>query len=89
MIGVWFFYSWIPRLSLVLSAFLSLGHKIPPSIVKVDSLAPFGTLLRPLGTQSQGKRDDDLSGFFRLYRGIMGLWVPFACSLSGCIYGGR
>ena len=59
MIGVWFFYSWIPRLSLVLSAFLSLGHQIPPSIVKIDSLAPFGTLLRPLGTQSQRKRDDD------------------------------
>ena len=59
MTGVWFLHSWIPRLSLVLSALLSLGHQIPPSIVRVNSLAPFGTLLRPLGTQSQGKRDDD------------------------------
>ena len=23
------------------------------------------------------------------YRGVVGLWVLFACSLSGCIYGGR
>ena len=83
MIGVWFFYSWIPRLSLVLSAFLSLGHQIPPSIVKVDSLAPFGTLLRPLGTQSQRERGNNHSRFFRLYRGVVGLWVFFACSLSG------
>ena len=68
-------------------------------IFKAISLAPFDTLLmsnylpislpRHLGTQCQGKRDDGHSGFFRLYRGIVGLWVPFACSLSGCIYGGR
>ena len=65
----------------------------------VTSLLLFDTLLmsnylpisflRHLGIQSQEKRGDDCSGFFMLYRGIMGLWVPFACSLSGCIYGGR
>ena len=82
MIKVWFFHSCLPRPSLILSTLSFLGHHIPPSIFRVDSLAPFGTLLRPLGTQSQGKRDDDLSGFFRLYRSIMGLWVLFACSLS-------
>ena len=36
------------------------------------------SLLRHLGTQSQKKRSDVHSGFFRLYRGVMGLWVPFA-----------
>ena len=66
---------------------------------RANSLAPFDTLLmsnylpislfRRLGTQSQRKRGDDHSDFFRLYRGIVGLWVPFACSLSGCIYRGR
>ena len=66
---------------------------------RANSLAPFDTLLmstylptsllRHLGTQSQRKRGDDHSGFFRLNRGIMGLWVPFACSLSGCVFGGR
>ena len=59
MIKVWFFHSCLPRPSLVLSALSFLGRYIPPSIFWVDSLAPFGTLLRPLGTQSQGKRDDD------------------------------
>ena len=44
------------------------------------------SLLRHLGTQSQRKRGHDRSGFFRLYRGVVELWVPFACSLSGCIY---
>ena len=32
-----------------------------------------------MGTESQEKRSDDQSGFFRLYRGVMGLWAPFAC----------
>ena len=51
------------------------------------SLAPFDTLLisdflpisllRYLGTQSQGKRGNDQSGFFRLYRGIVGLGETF------------
>ena len=36
-----------------------------------------------------GERADDHSGFFRLYRGIVGFWVPFACFLSGCINRGR
>ena len=31
-IRVWFFRSWIPRPSLVLSALLSLGHHVPPSL---------------------------------------------------------
>lgn len=96
---VWFFHACIARPSLVLSARLSLGHHIPPSTFKANSLASFDTLLmsnclpisllRHLGTQSPGKRGDDHSGFFRLYRGVVGLWVPFACSLSGCIYRGR
>jgi len=47
------------------------------------------SLLRHLGTQCQGKGGEDRSDFFRLYRGVMGLWVPSACSPSGCIYGGR
>ena len=44
------------------------------------------SLLRHLETQSQRKRGNDHSGFFRLYRGIVRLWVPFACSLPGCVY---
>ena len=97
-IRVWFFCSCIPRPSLVLSALSSLGHHIPP-IFRASSLASFDTLLmsnylpisllRYLGTQSQRKRGHDRSGFFRLYRGIVELWVPFACPLSGCIYKGR
>ena len=73
--------------------------RLPLFILGVKSLASFDTLLmsnylpisllRHLGTQSQGKRGDDRSGFFRLYRGVVGLWVPFACSLSGCVYRGR
>ena len=72
---------------------------VPLSIFRANSLAPFDTLLMSsclpisllshLGTRSQGKRGHDHSGFFRLYRGVMGLWVPFTCSLSGYIYGGR
>ena len=97
MIKVWFFCSCIPRPSLILSALSSLGPQ--SSIFRADSLASFDTLLmstylpisllRHLGTQSQRKKGNDRSGFFRLYRGVVGLWVPFACSLSGCIYGGR
>ena len=72
---------------------------LPLFIFRANSLAPFDTLLmsnnlpvsllRLFGTQSQRKRGDDCSDFFRLDRGILGLWVPLACSLSGCIYGGR
>ena len=99
-VRVWFFSSYIPGPSLILASLSSLGQHIPPSLFFRDnSLAPFDTLLmsnylpisllRHLGTQSQRKRGDAHSGFFRLYRGIVGLWVPFACSLSGSIYGGR
>ena len=59
-------------------------------------MAPFDTLLtsnylpisllRHSGTPSQRKRGADHSGVFRLYRGVVRLRVPFACSLSGCIY---
>ena len=28
---------------------------------------------------AQEKRNDDHSGFFRLFKGVMGLWAPFAC----------
>ena len=62
---------------------------LPSFIFRANSLAPVDTLfmsnylpislLRHLGTQSQDKRSDDHSGFFRLYRGVMGPWVPFAC----------
>ena len=72
---------------------------LPLFIVRANSLAAFDTLLmsnclpisllRHLGTQSQGEKGDDHSGFFKLYRGIVGFCVPFACSLSGYIYGGR
>ena len=65
------------------------------SIFRASSLALVDTLLmsnylpicflRHLRTQSQRKRGDDRSDFFRLYRGVMELWVPFACCLSGCI----
>ena len=73
--------------------------KSRPRLSNFTSLSLFDTLLmsnylpisllRHLDTQSQRKRGDDCSDFFKLYRGIVGLWVPFACSLSGCIYGGR
>ena len=89
----WFNLLFCPWVTTFLSLSLSLF------IFRPNSLAPFDTLLisnyllisllRHLGTQSQRKRGDDHSGFFRLYWGIVGLWVPFACSLSGCIYRGR
>ena len=95
--GSLFLYSvppWFPlHFRLWVSTFL------PLFIFRANSLAPFDmlltsndlpiSLLRHLGTQSQRKRGNDCSGFFRLYRGVMGLWVPFACSLSGCIYSRR
>ena len=93
-ICVWFFRSCIPRPSLVLSFLSSLGHHVPLFLGPIPwpLLIPRSCLpisfLRHWGTQSQRKRGDDHSGF-RLYRGIVGLWVPFACSLSGCIYRGR
>jgi len=96
MVRVWFFHSCIPRPSLVSSGLSSLGHLIPSSIFRGNSLAPFDTLLmsnylpisllRPLGTQSQRKRGNNHSHFFRLYRGVVGLWVLFACSLSGDLW---
>ena len=76
MLRVWFFRFCIPRPSLVLSALSSLGHHVPLYIFRANSLAPFDmlltsndlpiSLLRHLGTRSQGKRGDDHSGFFRL-----------------------
>ena len=51
------------------------------------------SLLRHLGTQSQGKRGDDHSDFFRLYRGVVPLWREMrvhgmirrlVSALSGC-----
>ena len=91
MIRVWFFHFCILRPSLVLSALSSLGHHVPLYIFRANSLAPFDTLLmsnylplsllRHLGTQCQGKGGNDRSDFFRLYRVVMGLSVPF-CLLS-------
>ena len=98
-IRVWFsfLYSVPPWFSLHFRPWVSTF--LPLFIFRANSLAPFDTLLtsnylpisllRHLETQSQRKRGNDHSGFFRLYRGIVRLWVPFACSLSGCIYGGR
>ena len=40
------------------------------------------SLLRHLGTQCQGKGGNDRSDFFRLYRGVVGLWVGSLCLLS-------
>ena len=61
---------------------------LPSFIFRANSLAPVDTLfmsnylpislLRHLGTESQEKRNDDHSGFFRLYRGVVGLWVPLS-----------
>ena len=37
-------------------------------------------LPRPsLVLSAQEKRNNDQTGFFRLYRGVTGLWSPFAC----------
>ena len=92
------FCSCIPRPSLVSSALLSWGHHIPPLILGpilwpllipcsclTIYLLPFSGIWEP-GLRERG---DDRSDFFRLSRGIAGLWVPFASSLPGCIYGGR
>ena len=95
MIRVWFFHSCIPRPSWFYLLFPPwVTTSLPLLIFRTSSLAPFDTLLmsnnllisllRHLGTQSQRKRGNDCSDFFKLYRGVMGLWVPFACSLSGC-----
>ena len=99
-IRVWVFHSCIPRPSWFYLLFPPwVTTFLPLLIFRANFLAPFDTLLmsnnlpisllRHLGTQSQGKRGSDHSGFFRLYRGFMGLWVSFACSLSGCINRGR
>ena len=100
MIRVWFFHSCIPRPSWFYLLFPPwVTTSLPLLIFRTNSLAPFDTLLmsnnllisllRHLGTQSQRKRGNDCSDFFKLYRGIVGFWVPFACSLSGCINRGR
>ena len=47
------------------------------------------SLLTHLGIQFQGKGGEDHSGFFRLNRGAMGLWVPFAYSVTEYYGGGR
>ena len=97
-IKAWFFGSCIPNPPAFyllfrpwITTFLSSFRA--NSLVPVDTLLTFNylpiSLLRHLGTQSQRKRGNDRSDFFRPYRGIMGLWVPFAGSLSGCIYRGR
>ena len=92
MIRVWFFWFQDPPWFYLLF-YPWVTTLLPLFIFRASSLAPFDTLLmsnylpisllRHLGTQSQGKRGDDHSGFFRLYRGVVGLWVPFVCSLSG------
>ena len=92
MIRVWFFHACIPWPSLVLSALCPwVTTFLLLFIFRANSLAPFDvhvlfmsnclpiSLLKHLGTQSQGKMGHDHSVFFRLYRGVMGLWAPFAC----------
>ena len=94
VIRVCFFHSCIPSTPWFYLLFCAwVTTFFPLFIFRANSLAPFDTLLmsnylhisllRHLGTQTQRKRGDDCFGFFRLYRGVMGLWVPFACSLSG------
>ena len=76
---------------------LLLGPILWPLLIPCSCLTvylfPFSGIWEP---SLRGKRMErplpewkDHSGFFRLYKGIVGLWVPFACSLSGYIYGGR
>ena len=97
---VWFFHSCIPKcrnkrcsscsknlLGLICSFILGSPHAPFDTLLISNHLLI--SLLRHLGTQSQRKGGDDRSDFFRLNWGTVGLWVPFACSLSGCIYRGR
>ena len=98
MLRVWFFRFCIPRPSLVSSGLSSLGHLIPSSIFRGNSLAPFDTLLmsnylpisllRPLGTQFQRKRAITIltsSGCTGVSLGS-GFSLPALCQV---IYGGR
>ena len=75
----WFYLLFSPWVTTFLPSFIFRAN----SLVPVDSLFMSNylpiSLLRHLGTESQEKRNDGHSGFFRLYRGVMGLWVPFAC----------
>ena len=76
MISVWFsfLHSVLLRFSLLFRPWVSTF--LPVFIFRANSLAPFDTmltsnhlpisLLRHLGTWSQGKRGDGRSGFFRL-----------------------
>ena len=76
MIRVWFsfLYSVPPRFSLLFRPWVSTF--LPLFIFRANSLAPFDmlltsndlpiSLLRHLGTRSQGEKGDDRSGFFRL-----------------------
>ena len=92
LLRVLFFHSCIPRPSLVLSTLCPwVTTYLSLVIFKTNALAPVNTLLmsnylpisllKHFGFQFQGKRGNDHSGFFRLSRGVTGIWVPFACSV--------
>ena len=67
------------------TAYLPLFIFTANSLALVDTLLMSNylpiSLLTHLGIQFQGKCSNDRSGFFRLSRGAMGLWVPFAYSV--------
>ena len=76
----WFSLLFRPWVSTFLPLFIFRAN----SLALVDSLLMSNylpiSLLTHLGIQFQGKWSNDCSGFFRLSRGAMGLWVPFAYS---------
>ena len=78
MIRVWSFCSCIPRPSLVSSALLSLGHHIPPSIFRANSLAPFDALLDTSTYFPSQAFGNPVSG----EKGRLPLWLPQA--IQGC-----
>ena len=75
----WFYLLFSPWATTFLPSFIFRANSlVPVDTLFMSNYLPI-SLLSHLGTESQEKRNDDHSGFFRLYRGVMGLWVPFAC----------
>ena len=77
----WFYLLFCPWVTTYLPLLIFGGS----SLALVDTLFMSNylpiSLLTHLGFQLQEKGGDDHSGFFRLSRGVMGIWVPFAYSV--------